>query len=47
MAMRRQAVTIRHGAADGWVSLQMVGRVINNEPNFRPKLKERVQAAIP
>ena len=46
MARRRQAVTIRHVAADVGVSLQTVSRVINNEPNVRPELKERVQAAI-
>lgn len=46
MARRRQAVTIRHVAADVGVSLQTVSRVINNEPNVRPELKERVQEAI-
>lgn len=46
MARRRQAVTIKHVAADAGVSLQTVSRVINNEPNVRPAMKERVQAAI-
>jgi LacI family transcriptional regulator len=46
MARRRQAVTIRHVAADVGVSLQTVSRVINNEPNVRPELKDRVLAAI-
>ena len=46
MARRRQAVTIRHVAAEADVSLQTVSRVINNEPNVRPETKERVQAAI-
>ena len=46
MARRRQAVTIRHVAADAGVSLQTVSRVINNEPNVRPEMTERVQASI-
>ena len=46
MARRRQSVTIKHVAADAGVSLQTVSRVINNEPNVRPAMKERVQAAI-
>lgn len=46
MARRRQAVTIKHVAADAGVSLQTVSRVINNEPNVRPAMKERVQASI-
>jgi LacI family transcriptional regulator len=46
MARRRQAVTIKHVAADAEVSLQTVSRVINNEPNVRPAMKERVQASI-
>lgn len=46
MARRRQAVTIKHVAADVGVSLQTVSRVINNEPNVRPEMKERVQASI-
>lgn len=46
MGRRRQAVTIRHVAADADVSLQTVSRVINNEPNVRPEMKRRVQASI-
>lgn len=46
MARRRQAVTIKHVAADAEVSLQTVSRVINNEPNVRPSMKERVKASI-
>ena len=46
MARRRQAVTIRHVAADAGVSLQTVSRVINKEPNVRPEMMERVQASI-
>ncbi len=46
MARRRQAVTIKHVAADAGVSLQTVSRVINNEPNVSAKMMERVQASI-
>jgi len=46
MARRRQAVTIKHVAADAGVSLQTVSRVMNNEPNVRPEMKARVQASI-
>ena len=46
MGRRRQAVTIKHVAADAGVSLQTVSRVINNEPNVRPEMKERVQQSI-
>ncbi|MEY4269136.1 MAG: hypothetical protein RLZZ58_352 [Pseudomonadota bacterium] len=46
MARRRQAVTIRHVAADAGVSLQTVSRVINNEPNVRPAMQQRVQGSI-
>jgi LacI family transcriptional regulator len=46
MARRRQAVTIKHVAADAGVSLQTVSRVINNEPNVRLEMKTRVQEAI-
>ncbi|OSZ67083.1 LacI family transcriptional regulator [Sphingomonas sp. IBVSS1] len=46
MARRKQAVTIRHVAAEAGVSLQTVSRVINNEANVRAETKERVQAAI-
>lgn len=46
MARRRQSVTIKHVAADAGVSLQTVSRVINDGPNVRPEMKERVQASI-
>jgi LacI family transcriptional regulator len=46
MAKRRQAVTIKHVAADAGVSLQTVSRVINNEPNVRPAMQQRVQESI-
>ncbi len=46
MARRRQAVTIKHVAADAGVSLQTVSRVINNEPNVRPAMQARVQDSI-
>ena len=46
MGRRRQAVTIKHVAADAGVSLQTVSRVINDEPNVRPEMKDRVQASI-
>lgn len=46
MGRRRQSVTIKHVAADAGVSLQTVSRVINNEPNVRPAMKEKVQASI-
>ena len=46
MARRKQAVTIRHVAADAGVSLQTVSRVINKEPNVRAEMMARVQASI-
>ncbi|WP_108811813.1 substrate-binding domain-containing protein [Sphingorhabdus sp. Alg231-15] len=46
MARLRQAVTIKHVAADAGVSLQTVSRVINDEPNVRPAMKNKVQASI-
>ena len=46
MARRHQAVTIKHVAAEAGVSLQTVSRVINDEPNVRPAMQARVQAAI-
>jgi len=46
MGRRRQAVTIKHVAADAGVSLQTVSRVINNESGVRPEMKRRVQEAI-
>jgi LacI family transcriptional regulator len=46
MARTRQAITIRHVAADAGVSHQTVSRVINRDPNVRPETMERVQASI-
>lgn len=46
MARRKQAITIKHVAADAEVSPQTVSRVINKEPNVRPETIERVQASI-
>lgn len=46
MPRRRQAVTIKHVAADAGVSLQTVSRVINNEPNVGAELAERVRNSI-
>lgn len=46
MPRRRQAVTIKHVAADAGVSLQTVSRVINDGPNVRPEMRRRVQASI-
>ncbi|MDJ0643648.1 MAG: LacI family DNA-binding transcriptional regulator [Erythrobacter sp.] len=46
MARRRNAVTIREVAEDAGVSLQTVSRVINDEPNVRPQMRERVQSSI-
>lgn len=46
MARQRQAVTIKHVAADAGVSLQTVSRVINKGPNVRSEVIERVQASI-
>ena len=43
---RRQAVTIKHVAADAGVSLQTVSRVINNDPKVSPQMKGRVEASI-
>lgn len=42
----RRAVTIKHVAAEAGVSLQTVSRVINNEPNVRPVVQDRVRAAV-
>ncbi len=39
-------MTIKHVAADAGVSMQTVSRVINNEANVRPEMKQRVQASI-
>ncbi|MDP9085539.1 MAG: LacI family DNA-binding transcriptional regulator [Pseudomonadota bacterium] len=46
MARRRQAVTIKHVAADAGVSLQTVSRVVNKEAGVRPEMVARVQEAI-
>jgi LacI family transcriptional regulator len=46
MVRRRQAVTIKHVAADAGVSLQTVSRVVNKEPGVRPEMARRVQASI-
>lgn len=46
MGRRRQAVTMRHVASDAAVSLQTVSRVLHNEANVRPEVRERVQASI-
>ena len=46
MVRRKQAVTIKHVAAEAGVSLQTVSRVINNESSVRPEMKMRVQSAI-
>ena len=47
MAKRRSnAVTIREVAQDAGVSLQTVSRVINDGPNVRPQMREKVQASI-
>ena len=43
---RRQAVTIKHVAADAGVSLQTVSRVINEDASVTAKMRERVQASI-
>lgn len=42
----RQSVTIRHVAAEAGVSLQTVSRVMNNEPNVRDVVRERVHEAV-
>ena len=42
----RQSVTIRHVAAEAGVSLQTVSRVMNDEPNVRPEVQDRVRAAV-
>ena len=46
MARRRQAVTIKHVAADAGVSLQTVSRVVNKDAGVRPEMVARVQEAI-
>ncbi len=42
----RRSVTIKHVAAEAGVSLQTVSRVINNGPNVRPEVRDRVNAAV-
>jgi LacI family transcriptional regulator len=42
----RQTVTIRHVAAEAGVSLQTVSRVMNDEPNVRPEMQEKVRVAV-
>lgn len=42
----RPSVTIKHVAAEAGVSLQTVSRVINNGPNVRAEVRDRVTAAI-
>lgn len=46
MPRRRQAVTIKHVAADAGVSLQTVSRVINNAASVSEAMKKVVQASI-
>jgi LacI family transcriptional regulator len=43
---RPRAVTIRDVAAEAGVSLQTVSRVMNDRPNVRPAIEERVRQAI-
>ena len=43
---RGKPATIKDVAAEAGVSLQTVSRVINNGPNVRPAITERVNAAI-
>ena len=46
MARGRNSVTIREVAEDAGVSLQTVSRVINDGPNVRPQMRDKVQASI-
>lgn len=46
MAAKKGAVTIEHVASASGVSRQTVSRVINNGPNVKPAVRERIQAAI-
>lgn len=46
MQPRARTVTIKHVAAEAGVSLQTVSRVINDGPNVRDAVKERVREAI-
>ena len=46
MARGRKTVTIRDVAEDAGVSLQTVSRVVNDGPNVRPQLRDKVRASI-
>lgn len=46
MARVRKTVTIRDVAEDAGVSLQTVSRVVNDGPNVRPQLRDKVQSSI-
>lgn len=46
MASRRNSVTIEHVASAAGVSRQTVSRVINDGPNVKPAVRERIQRAI-
>ena len=46
MARGRKSVTIRDVAADAGVSLQTVSRVINDGPNVRPQMRDKVRVVI-
>lgn len=46
MGRGRKSVTIREVAEDAGVSLQTVSRVINDGPNVRPHMREKVRASI-
>lgn len=46
MARVRKTVTIRDVAEDAGVSLQTVSRVVNDGPNVRPHLRDKVRASI-
>jgi len=46
MARVRKTVTIRDVAEDAGVSLQTVSRVVNDGPNVRPQVRDKVRASI-
>ena len=46
MARGSKSVTIREVAEDAGVSLQTVSRVINDGPNVRPQMRDKVRASI-